>query len=207
MTVTMVSPFIPLVYPIAHLRSHIPWDRWRTCAVGPSRRCKLSLRLGEARGLADGTQVETRQSPLPLLMDKHKRDAKLTRDAVAAIGGTLHLTADRDGGLAVHAHRDLIQVERVVCQVTGLMARQPLVLGQHESERSDSDEVIRECPLKESGIPAQFGRGPGVCKTRHLLFGVFPVHRVTPFCRQLIVSSQERPTCASGEAASICPSW
>src|SRR5919204_3152343 len=140
-------------------------------------------------------------------MDTHQRDAKLTRDAVAAIGGTLHLTASHDGGLAVHAHRDLIQFEGVVLQVTGLMACEPPLLVQHESERPDPNEVVRECLLKESSIRAQFCRGPGVCKTRNLLFSVFPVHRVTPFCRQVMVSSQESPTCASGEAASICPSW
>ena len=37
--------------------------------------------------------------------------------------------------------------------------------------------------LKESGIPAQFGSGPGVCQTHHLLFSRFRIYCVTPFRR------------------------
>src|SRR5438876_10209115 len=55
----------------------------------------------ETRWLANGTQVETRKSPLPLLLDKHQRGAKLPLNAVAAISSILDLTADQDGCIVV----------------------------------------------------------------------------------------------------------
>ena len=123
-------------------------------AVDISRRCGLSrsprvLELSEIRWLANSTQVETGKSPLPLLLDKHQFGAKLRLDAGAAIGSILDLTAGQDGCIVVHAHFDLVQVERFVLQVTRRMSREPLLFGQHESERPDPDEVIRQCPLKE----------------------------------------------------------
>src|SRR5690242_11149042 len=99
----------------------------------------------EIRWLANGTQLQIRKSPLPLL-DKHQCDAKLPRDTIAAIGCVLTLTADQDGGIVVHAHLDLVQAERFILQVTRLMSCEPLLLGQYEAERSNSDEVIRQCP-------------------------------------------------------------
>src|ERR1700738_4426482 len=89
--------------------------------------------------LVNGTQLQIRQSPLPLLVDKHQRDTKLRRDAVAAIGCILGLTASQDGGIVVHAHLDLIQAERFILQVTRLMSCEPLLPGQHKSERSYPD--------------------------------------------------------------------
>src|SRR5947209_5691684 len=156
-----------------------------------SRRCGLRLGPREIRCLANGTQVETRQLPLPLLFDKHQRRAKLGLDAVAAIGSILDLTTDQDGGIVVHAHLDLVQGERFVRQVARLMSREPLLPGQHEAERSYTDEVIRKLPLKERNITTQFCGDPGVCKARHLLFSMFSVHYVTPFCRKLKVSSPQ----------------
>src|SRR5713101_6783588 len=76
------------------------------------------LGLSEIRWLANGTQVETGKSPLPLLLDKHQCGAKLRLDAIAAIGSILDLTAGQDGCIVVHAHFDLVQVERFVLQVT-----------------------------------------------------------------------------------------
>src|SRR5712692_6796807 len=49
----------------------------------------------EIRWLANGTQLQMRQSPLPSL-DKHQRDAKLPRDTIAAIGCVLGLTTSQD---------------------------------------------------------------------------------------------------------------
>ncbi len=93
--------------------------------------------------LANGTQLQMRQSPLSLL-DKHQRDAKLSRDAVASIGSILGLTADQDGGIVVHAHLDLVQAERFILQVTRLMSRKPLLPGQQEAERPYANKIVRQ---------------------------------------------------------------
>ena len=126
--------------------------------------------------------METRKSPLPLLLDKHQRSAKLPLYAVAAISSILDLTAYQDGCIVVHTHLDLVQAERCVLQVSRLMSREPLLLCQHESERPYADEIVCKCALKESGITMQFGGGSGVSKTHYLLFNMFLVHCVTPFC-------------------------
>src|SRR6266581_9739205 len=90
--------------------------------------------------LTNGTQLETRQLPLPLLSYKHQRYAKLRLDAVAAIGPILYLTARQDGGIiVVHAHLDLVQAERLVLQVTGLVSHEPLLLCQHKSKWAYTD--------------------------------------------------------------------
>src|SRR5436305_5522455 len=144
---------------------------------------RYGLGPSEIRCLANGTQLETRQLPLPLLFDKNQRRAKLSLDAVAAIGSILDLTTGQDGGIVVYAHLELVQGERFVLQVARLMSRDPLLPGQHEAEWSYTNEVIRKLPLKERNITTQFCGDPGVCKTRHLLFSMFSVHYVTPFCR------------------------
>src|SRR6266702_8874349 len=112
------------------------------------------LGLGETGWLANGAQLQARQSPLPLLLDKNQRYAKLPQNGVAAIGCMLDLTTGQDGCIVVHAHFDLIQVERFVLQVTRAMSSEPLLFGQHETERPYSNEVICKCFLKESGITA-----------------------------------------------------
>src|SRR5437667_5878055 len=93
--------------------------------------------------LANGTQLQICKSPLPLL-NKHQRDAKLPRDTIAAIGCVLGLTAGQDGGIVVHAHLDLVQVESFIFQVTGLMSREPLLLGQQEAERPYANKIVRQ---------------------------------------------------------------
>src|ERR1700726_3719919 len=94
----------------------------------------ILLSSSETGGLANAAQLQARQPPLPLLLYENQRDTKLPRYGVAAISCLLDLTACQDGGIAVHAHLDLIQAERIVLQVTRLMSRQPLLLGQQESE-------------------------------------------------------------------------
>src|SRR5437588_12950568 len=153
---------------------------------------QVSSGLREIRWLTNSTQLETRQLPLPLLSYKHQRSAKLRLDAVAAIGPILYLTARQDGGIiVVHAHLDLVQAERLILQITSLVSRQPLLLCQHKSKRAYTDIVICQDTLKESGITTQFGVCPGVCQTQHLLFSMFLIHCVTPFCCKLMVSSKE----------------
>src|SRR5258708_6986110 len=146
----------------------------------------ILLSSRETGWLANGAQLQARQPPLPLLLYENQRDTKLPRYGVAAISCLLDLTACQDGGIAVHAHLDLVQAERIVLQVTGLVSREPFLLTKQESEGPYTDEVIGESILKKSGITPQFGGCPGVCQTQHLLFGLFPVHGVTPFCRKLI---------------------
>src|SRR6266566_6616777 len=100
----------------------------------------MLIELREIPWLTNSTQLETRQLPLPLLSYKHQRYAKLRLDAVAAIGSILYLTARQDGCIiVVHAHLDLVQVERFVFQVTRLMSREPLLLCQHKSKRPYTD--------------------------------------------------------------------
>src|SRR6266571_4440493 len=106
----------------------------------------------ERRGLANMTEMETGQLPLPVLVDKHQCRAQLRVDGVTPIGCFLGETANQDGCLIVHAHPGFIQGVNVVLQVAGLMPREPLLPGQQESERSDPDEVICQELLKESGI-------------------------------------------------------
>src|SRR5258707_405764 len=116
------------------VRSTVSWIR---CCIDSD---VLSSR--ETWWLANGTQLQTRQPQLLLLLYENQRDAKLSRYAVAAIGCLLDLTACQDGGIAVNTHLDLVQAERLVLQVTRLMSRDPLLLGQHESERPYTNEVI-----------------------------------------------------------------
>src|SRR2546429_4429978 len=105
---------------------------------------QVSSGLREIRWLTNSTQLETRQLPLPLLSYKHQRSAKLRLDAVAAIGSILYLTARQDGGIiVVHPHLDLVQAERLVLQITGLVSREPLLLCQHKSKRAYTDIIIR----------------------------------------------------------------
>jgi hypothetical protein len=73
-----------------------------------SHRSARGLFSREFRYSANGTQVETRQPPLPLLLNKHQCSAKLRLDAVAAIDSILDLTASQDGCFVVQAHLDLI---------------------------------------------------------------------------------------------------
>ena len=100
----------------------------------------------EIRWLANGTQLQICQSPLPLL-DKHQRDAKLPRDAVATIGRFLGETANQDGCLVVGAHLDLIQGVSGVFQVTGLVSREPLLLRQQEAKRPYANKIVRQYVL------------------------------------------------------------
>jgi hypothetical protein len=92
--------------------------------------------------LANGTQLQTRQSPLPLLLDKNQRYAKLPLNGVATIGCILDLTTGQDGCIVIHAHPDLVQGERFVLQVTRAMSGEPLLFGQYETERPYANEVI-----------------------------------------------------------------
>ena len=81
--------------------------------------------------------METRQLPLPFVPYKHQRRTQLSQDGGAAIGGILDETADHDSCIVViDAHHDLIQRKGVVLQVAGLKPRDPLLLGQQESEIS-----------------------------------------------------------------------
>ena len=98
--------------------------------------------MGETGWLANGAQVQTRQSPLLQLLDKNQRRAKLPRKGVAAISCILDLTTSQDGCIVVHAHFELIHGERFVLQVTGAMSGKPLLFGQHETKRAYANEVI-----------------------------------------------------------------
>src|SRR6266536_2100041 len=71
------------------------------------------------------------------------------------------------------------------------MSCEPLLPGQHEAERPYTNKIVRQYVLKESGVPAQFGGGPGICHTYNLLFDMFPIQCVTPFCRKLKFSSPQ----------------
>ena len=57
----------------------------------------------ERRGLANMTEVETGQLPLPVLADKHQRGAHLHVHGIAPIGRFLGETANPDGCLVVRA--------------------------------------------------------------------------------------------------------
>lgn len=68
------------------------------------------LRLGERR-LTDGTEVETRQAPLSLLMNEYQGGAQFGIDPVAAIRCLLHLASDQDGDSVINADRDVVRVQ------------------------------------------------------------------------------------------------
>src|SRR5438067_895019 len=93
------------------------------------RRDARELGLGETGWLANGTQLQTRQPPLPLLLDENQRDAKLPLNGVAAISCILDLTTGQDGCIVVRAYFDLIQGQRFVLQVTRAMSGDPLLFG------------------------------------------------------------------------------
>src|SRR5579872_3185643 len=98
--------------------------------------CLNVLGPREWRSLTNGAELETRQSPLPLLLHKHKGGAQLSVYGVVPVGRFLGETANHDGCLSIGAHPHLVQGVNIILHVAGLMSREPLLLRQHKSERS-----------------------------------------------------------------------
>ena len=128
--------------------------------------------------------MKTGQQPAPLLLREDKRRAKLTAHVVAPELAGLRLAARRHRGFPIEAHGHLLEGEGLVRESPSV-ASQPLILGQHEAQRSYADEVVGEGVSEERGVLALLGVGPFAsepfelsCSAFHYaspssLFGVF----------------------------------
>src|SRR5487761_619546 len=96
---------------------------------------------------------------------------------MALIGAPGRLAAGQDSGIAELAHRHVVPGKGLVFQITGFVAVYPLLLCEHESTRTDSDELFFECPLEEMDIASPFGIGPILSELPEWLLRVL-VHQV-----------------------------
>ncbi|MFN8512819.1 MAG: hypothetical protein U0841_09580 [Chloroflexia bacterium] len=93
-------------------------------------------------------------------------DAEASGDLVATGDGALGLDADRDGGVAVVAHADILPGELFVAQVAGAVAVEPLLAGEDVAEGADADEVVGEDGVEGGGVAARIRRRPSAGRGR-----------------------------------------
>jgi hypothetical protein len=138
------------------------------------------LRSGERRRPADRAQVHAGQPPAvgPPDGDVGGPEAAVCR--VALEGGVLGVPADRDRGLAVVAHGDLVPGQVGRGQLAGAVALQPLAPVQHEAERPDQGEVLGAELGQRVDVGVHLGPDPAVAELPDLLAGGRRAHGLAP---------------------------
>ncbi len=131
---------------------------------------KRDLGLSESRRLADGREVKPCQLPLSLLTDKHQRRAHLRVHGIAPKGRFLSQTTNHNGGVVVHTHRCFIQRVSGILHVTGLMSREPFLLGQQEAQRPHANEIISQRALQKCRVSVEFCSSPLFRQLLQVLF-------------------------------------
>src|SRR5918911_2665697 len=145
-------------------------------------------RTDTSRPPSDGAEVQAGQQPAPLLLEEDQRRAKLFVDIVTAVLVLVYsfgsLAAHRNRRIPVGAELHFVELERIVLQVAGLVAEEPLLFGQCEAARPHADEVVREGAPEEGGVATQLGGGPILGELLQLL-GLI-IHDLPPWSVHLM---------------------
>src|SRR5262249_2309481 len=129
--------------------------------------------------VGDRAEVDARDDPTAALLDRDLGHAEPAGGVAPLIRAPLRLRANDHGRVAIDPDTQVLPGERLVPQVAGQPPAEVLLLVEHEAQRPDQHEIVRQQSPKGRGIPQRLGVRPPLSELPDLFLRIC---LLTVFC-------------------------